>query len=141
MKKKIVITIEGKPLAKSRPRIFSRGGRSFAYDKQADQMKLMREIIRGQFQSPLVKGPLSMQLTFYFQVPKSFPKKKFHAAIQKELHHTTKPDLDNLIKMYSDLCNSLVYNDDRQIVELIASKCYSLTEYTVIEIFYEDEKK
>lgn len=145
MKKKIVITIEGKPLAKSRPRIFTRGGRSFAYDKQSAQMNTIKDVIRSHLNSShpfvLLPGPLSIQLTFYFQVPKSFPKKKFHAAIQKQLPHITKPDIDNLIKAYLDCCSSTVYVDDKQVVEIIASKWYSLTEYTVIEIFYDEEEK
>lgn len=141
MQKKIVLTIEGKPLAKSRPRIFSRGGRSFAYDKQSEQMKLMKEIIKSQVHSPLLEGPIIIHMAFHFQVPKYFTKKKFHEAVQKKLWHTKKPDIDNLIKAAADVCTGTVYADDRQIVEIIATKCYSLTDYTVIEIHYDEETK
>ena len=53
--------------------------------------------------------------------------------------HSVKPDIDNLIKFYSDLLNKRFYVDDCQICALAAIKVYSWennprTEVTIQEI-------
>ena len=37
-------------------------------------------------------------------------------------------DLDNYVKAVLDACNGIVYHDDRQVTNLVASKRYALDE-------------
>jgi Holliday junction resolvase RusA-like endonuclease len=64
----------------------------------------------------LFKGPLKMELVFYMLKPKSYPK--------SVVHHTKKPDIDNLAKAVSDGLNGIFYKDDSQIVDLRIRKMY-----------------
>lgn len=64
--------------------------------------------------------PIELNVTFYFAVPKSLPKKK--AAERIGTYHILKPDLTNLIKSIEDGCNDVTYPDDCQIASLSAKK-------------------
>ena len=46
---------------------------------------------------------------------------------QKALHlmKTTKPDLDNYIKLYMDVFSGLFWKDDNQVIQISSSKCYA----------------
>jgi Holliday junction resolvase RusA-like endonuclease len=41
------------------------------------------------------------------------------------VHHTSKPDADNLIKVVKDALNSVVYGDDSQVADQRCVKAYS----------------
>lgn len=56
---------------------------------------------------------------FYFEIPKSTPKKNRAEAV-----HTKKPDLDNLVKFIKDCLNGEAWKDDSQVVSLFAQKIY-----------------
>ena len=47
---------------------------------------------------------------------------------------TSKPDLDNFLKLFLDAMNKVVYMDDSQIVEIFATKVYSKYPCTVINV-------
>ena len=38
---------------------------------------------------------------------------------------TTKPDLDNYIKLYMDVFSGLFWKDDNQVIQINSSKCYA----------------
>ena len=79
-------------------------------------------------------GPLSVEMTFYMPIPKAFSKKKRSQAIAGDIRHTKKPDIDNLCKSVLDTLNNIFFEDDKQIVRLSASKCYSDTPSIMIHI-------
>lgn len=54
--------------------------------------------------------------------PSSWSKKRKNNYLNE--FHLVKPDLDNLVKYYLDCMNGIVFADDKQIVELAASKEY-----------------
>lgn len=62
--------------------------------------------LREEYQRPIKGG---LRLTFYVQMPKSWPKKK--KLLMEGMPHQQRPDLDNYIKAFLDaLCS------DRQII-------------------------
>lgn len=57
-----------------------------------------------------------MDLVFLLPRPKSLPK--------KIIHHTKKPDLDNLTKSIKDALEGIFFKNDSQITELKSLKMY-----------------
>lgn len=71
-----------------------------------------------------MEGALCVEMDFYFTRPKSV----------KRPYHTVKPDVDNLVKAVLDNGNEILWKDDRQIVQIIASKHYAEEAKTVIKV-------
>ena len=71
-----------------------------------------------------------VEVGFYFPRPKRHFKKGFMSRCREALTHfgfvqrtpATGPDIDNLAKFVLDAMNGIVHEDDRQVVELLASK-------------------
>jgi Holliday junction resolvase RusA-like endonuclease len=47
----------------------------------------------------------------------------------------TNCDLDNLLKITIDSMNKLVFNDDRQVVEIVCKKVYGKYKRTVVDVY------
>ena len=113
----IEFTVYGSPVPQGRPKFYRRGGHVGVYDpvKSKDWKSEVRwQAIENKVK--ILEGPLIMNLYFYLPRPKSLPK--------KVLHHTKKPDVDNLVKAIKDALRDICYHDDSQITQLFASKEY-----------------
>lgn len=75
-------------------------------------------------------GPVFMQIEFFFKYQKSWSKKKKEAA----KWHTSKPDVDNLVKAIKDALNGIAYRDDSQVCQIHARKQYADRDCILIEI-------
>lgn len=64
----------------------------------------------------LIEDAIEMEVIFFLAKPKSKPK-----AV---IHHTTKPDLDNLLKAVKDALQGYAYRNDSQIVFIQSFKFY-----------------
>lgn len=119
----IDITIPGTPVAKGRPRFSRRSGRTFTPAKTAaaeDTLKARAmALLMGQPNLPL-RGPLRLEATFTSVVPASWSKKKRAEAKAP----TSRPDVDNLLKLAMDALNGVVWVDDAQLVTIICRKVY-----------------
>lgn len=62
-------------------------------------------------------GAVSAEMIFSFKRPKS-------ASAKKRPHMTVKSDIDNLVKQVADSANGILWDDDAQIVEILARKIY-----------------
>jgi len=103
--------IEGRPIPQARPR--------FGNGRCWDEQKQQREDYSFQFlfqhkPAKQFTGPLKISITFFMNKSKA----------NKLEHHTIKPDLSNLIKFVEDSANGIIYNDDKQIIEITATKLY-----------------
>ena len=58
-------------------------------------------------------------------IPSSWSKKKQAAAEAGEVRPTGRPDLDNIVKLYADAFNGVVWRDDSQVVRVVSEKRYS----------------
>ena len=65
----------------------------------------------------LLTGPVKLTVTFFLPRPKSLPK--------RTLHHLKKPDLDKLVRSVKDGLSKVVWEDDSQVVMVVAGKCYA----------------
>jgi|TARA_R100001163_G_C5046860_1_gene184078 crossover junction endodeoxyribonuclease RusA len=64
----------------------------------------------------LVESAVELHIDFFFARPKSLPK--------KVTRHIKKPDLSKLIRSIEDSLTNIVWNDDSQVVKIIATKNY-----------------
>ncbi len=122
--------VPGEPRGKGRPR-FLKTGRTYTPANTADAERSIgweaRKAMAGQ---PPLEGPLFLLIAAYFEVPASWSKKKKEAARWK----TSKPDLDNLVKIVKDALNKIVWLDDAQVVQLFSTKTYSMPAGIRVEV-------
>lgn len=130
-------TVPGEPVAKGRPR-FTRSG--FAYpDKKTDRYENLVRLayVEAYPDRKPAEGPIAVTISAYFPPLKSWNKKKKEAAAGDSLPKTTKPDLDNLVKILDGL-NKIAWVDDAQIYNIEAWKGYSERPRMEIMIFVEE---
>ena len=119
-------TVPGKPIAKGRPRMTTRGGHARAYTPAKTVAYEGLIAMAGQDamdgREPIA-GPVYLVVTATFEIPKSWPAKK-RATAQ---WHTSKPDGDNILKAVGDGLNGVAWSDDSQVVQARISKTYGAT--------------
>ncbi len=132
------IIIEGKPIAKTRPR-FTNHGRYFPniYDLQKDIKRKISDKIFNYVEDkydgidfPKIASSYKIHLRFYFQPPSSLSFKERNALLWNIKPFNSKPDLDNIEKFYLDCATGILWQDDRQVVALSSEKYYEEFERT-----------
>lgn len=126
--------IPGEPVAKGRPRISSRRGRVRAYTpaKTRAAETSLAFLAKAHRPKEPIPGPVDLTVTFILPIPASWPRKKRAAATLAP--HTSKPDLDNLVKLVKDSLTGIFWLDDKQVCRVTASKIYGPTPRTVVVI-------
>lgn len=124
------IIFPGQPIPKHRPR-FTRQGRTYSDQKKETETAQLTAKTQ-KIEKELISKPIAIVITFFMQTPKSISNKKKKELNQKP--HTSKPDLDNLVKFYCDALNKTIIEDDKTIAEIHAFKVYSNTPRTELEI-------
>jgi Holliday junction resolvase RusA-like endonuclease len=132
----IEIRIPGELRGKGRPRFSARGGfaRAFTDPKTANAEAWVKACAVQAFTGAPIVGPVSVQLEIGVAVPKSWPKKRRADALAGAIWPTTKPDLDNQIKLIGDALNGIVWQDDAQIVRAVVSRRYVETPAAVLTV-------
>lgn len=105
------------PVAKGRPRLGR--GRTYTPEKtrrfEATVKAALLRYSRACGLSNPIEGAVSVDLEFRLKKPKR----------SKRDEPIVKPDIDNYIKAILDACNQVVWVDDGQVIELVASKRYA----------------
>lgn len=139
MDRMIEISIPGKPIAKARPRFARRGKFVTTYNEQeSEESKVMAQILAklGKDWVP-IEEPVALEIIFHF------PYLKGHYGSGRNSHrlkpgvphyHSSKPDLDNLLKFYCDAMNEIVFKDDNRVVKISAFKLWAEDPKTIIKI-------
>ena len=125
------LIIPGTPIAKGRPRLSKWG--TYTPEKTVNYETLIKELFIISNQKKL-DGALVLVAKAYFPITKSTSKKNRAKMISGEIHHTKKPDYDNISKIIGDALNGLAYDDDSQIVDGRLIKSYSEEPRLEIEI-------
>ena len=129
----IVITVPGEAVPQARPRVTHCG----TYDPpkcRAYKQKVAlyaKTVMRGK--KPL-SGALNLDVVVYRSIPKSWTKKRRFAAAAGDVDPTTKPDIDNLLKGLMDAMSGIVWNDDSQVVNVMAEKVYDTKPRAVVKV-------
>jgi len=124
----IKFTVYGTPTPKGRPKVVRKGKFSVAYTPKKTregEQTFLQQAIKHKPAKPL-SGPIKVTIRFFKLKPKSLPK--------RVVHNVKKPDVDNLIKLVLDTMNSIFFQDDSQIVELVSSKQYGQTPRTEVTL-------
>jgi Holliday junction resolvase RusA-like endonuclease len=123
----LTIVLPGVPRGKGRPRISTKGGfpRAYTDAKTRSYETLLRDAgATAMAGSPVLEGPLTVNVEARFPVPASWSRRKRAAALAGELRPTGRPDMDNVVKTL-DALNWVVWKDDAQIVTMRVFKRYS----------------
>jgi len=105
------------------------------WDSQKQQKMIIGLALQSQLaDEPLFEGPLDIDILFYFPISKRLSKE--NQLIYKDKPHIFKPDLDNLIKMYLDCSNNILFKDDCIVSTIHARKLYGIprTEIIITEL-------
>lgn len=71
-----------------------------------------------------VSDPVCVRLKFFMPRPKGDLAAKGGVRPSAPTHHTKKPDTDKLARTCLDALTAIAYNDDAQVIELVAQKVY-----------------
>ena len=134
-----------KPTPLKRPRLVRN---NLVYDpSKKDKKQFLQCALKYKPSVPL-KGPLRMNVEFYFPRPKChYRTGKYSNELKSSAPHihTNMPDVDNLSKFVLDALNAVFYDDDRQVVELNSHKEYlndinNKVGYTIVTIMPYEKK-
>ncbi len=112
--------VEGIPNGKARPRLgrYAVYSPKSGFEEDVESQARAMMCVRPKGARGPIEGPISAGFTFYFNRPKSTPK--------KQNWKTTKPDLDNLLKGVQDaLERAGVFKNDAQICDTSSRKIFS----------------
>ena len=94
-----------------------------------------RAWVEGHWQDDALSGPLAVRLVFVMPRPKSHFRAGRNAHIVKDgAPQHPHQDIDNLAKGALDVMTGRVYEDDRQVIDLSASKTYGDPGRTVVQV-------
>jgi Holliday junction resolvase RusA-like endonuclease len=115
LKKTFSTTLYVKPIGKGRPR-FSKGtGRTYTPEKTASAEAEIKWLLRKE-KPPCFEGAVWLDVQAVYLKPKSAPKARRLPVV--------KPDLSNVLKLFEDAANGILFRDDAQICTATISKRY-----------------
>lgn len=135
----IMFTIPGQPVAKARPRFRSSGGKVHTYtpDKTVSYENLVKlfaaEVMAGRPEEWPLDGQYILEVTAYFRIPQSKPKKFKDMARDGKIRPIVRPDWDNVGKIVSDALNGILWADDSRIVQATVYKYYSDSPRVIVQ--------
>ena len=130
----VTFTVFGNAVSKARPRSTMIGNRAVMYtpDKTKNFENYVKLVAAQHAPKELLTSALGVELHFFFQRPKSLPK--------KILNHTKKPDIDNLAKSVMDALEGIIYVNDAQVISLRVTKDYGVPQ-CIVRVEEWDTKK
>lgn len=117
--------VHREPKGKQRVRV-TRSGHAYTPNDTTTYEGIVRSEYWTKYQNkkPL-QGSVTVRIVAFYEIPKSWSKKKHDEAVRQVHAPTKKPDCDNIAKMICDALNGLAYKDDAQITDLRVLKLYS----------------
>lgn len=111
------------PRPKKRPKVY----RWATVNPSQDDEAIVAELVRRDGNKPKtpLSGQLRVVLKFYVKPPKATAKWKIPYMDREYIRPNKSPDLDNFTKLTLDALNGILWEDDRYIVEIHASKFYT----------------
>lgn len=138
--KYLCFAVPGEPCAKGRPRIAVIAGHARAYTpaKTANYEGVVATFAlaakaESSWDEEAANGPIRIMVTATFSRPKRLLERskrtnELRHASEGRMPHTSRPDLDNVVKAVVDGLNRCgIWRDDSQVCSIEASKWYAAT--------------
>ena len=125
--REISFVLNTTPTPQARPRHTVMNGFSRTYKTAAQKSNeaTLDALLAMHAPETPIHGAVSLEFAAVFPVPASASKKKQREMLDGFVHHTHKPDLDNLTKQLKDAMTRLQFwQDDRQVVRTVCEKRY-----------------
>lgn len=116
------------PQSQLRPRAaYTRSHHIVVYDPKVthEYKQRLRQLAQTQYTQEALTTALKVDVSFFRPVQKSLSAIERARRISGEHRPAVKADIDNYIKALFDSLNGVVWQDDKQIVDLVAHKYYS----------------
>ncbi|ADE12159.1 RusA family crossover junction endodeoxyribonuclease [Sideroxydans lithotrophicus] len=133
----ITFTVPGTPVGKGRPKFARRGKFVTTYtpEKTASYENLVKlAAAKAMDGRQPIDGAAQVSIWLWVTPPASWSQKKQRQALAHEIFPTTKPDMDNVVKGIFDAMNEIVWQDDKQVIDLSCYKRYSETARAEVKI-------
>ncbi len=129
-------TVDGRPQGKGRPRASAVHGhaRMRTPDETIQYENWIRVCYQREHGTLRFEPPIVLEINAYFEIPKSYTKKKRELCAQGAIRPTCKPDIDNVVKAVADALNGVAYKDDSGIVEIRCAKRWGAPERLVVRV-------
>jgi Holliday junction resolvase RusA-like endonuclease len=127
----LIIEIDGDPEPQSRMKFTQIGGFGRAYDPKAKQKDQIRNVLRSKADLHDYKFP-RISFLFMMPIPSGTSKKKLLEMQSERVKHIKRPDVDNLVKLYLDCMDGIVFERDEHVSLGLCVKVYSSKPRTVI---------
>ena len=125
----IEFVVVGKIQPKQRPRFMRRGAfiQTYTPEPTLRYQKLVADTYIEHYGNTKLEGALKMDINAFFNVPKSYSKKK-KAELYGKPNTQHNGDIDNIAKSVLDGLNGSAYDDDTIIYDLHIAKYYCNSE-------------
>lgn len=121
--------VDGQPQGKARARTFYNFARNEYQSTTPQKTKNYEDLIAWSYKIAggrhLGDRLVEVDISAFYEIPKSTSKKKRQAILDNGIRPTVKPDCDNIIKVVLDALNGIAYNDDKQVVSVRCQKYYT----------------
>ena len=131
-KKQLKFTVLGDAVGQGRPRFTMINGHARAYDskgsreeKAAIRLVAQQAMAEQGWTFPSPDMPIKVEIVSYRKVPRSKQRWFAEAGLHGDIVPLSKPDTDNVIKLYLDAMNGVVYPDDKQVYNMQVIKAYA----------------
>ena len=144
-RKEIIVNIDGKPIALSRPRFRRIKKGVMCYNAQSeDENKFKFEVSKQisdedkEFIASLKDKThyVEINCVFAIKIQSAGSKKSKDEKRAGNILPDTRPDIDNYIKFVLDSIHDVIYDDDKIVTGVSAKKIYADEPYTNIKITY-----
>ena len=141
----IHFTYHGEAVGKGRPRVSRRG--NYVHTYTPEKTRAFEEALRFEFmaqnceQMPVYPKEQSLKAAVLIgvSIPKSYSKKKQALCRDGVLVPAKAPDVDNILKAIFDSLQGAAYENDSQIVVIVAEKMYA--EEPFVEVVLDEYKR
>ena len=117
--------VNGPPKGKGRPR-FTRKGHAYTPATTREFENRVKDAFIGSGGETFGDAPVMMEITALYPIPKSTTKREREAMEQGVIYPMkhSQGDIDNVQKAILDALNRVAYDDDVQVVAIVARKQY-----------------
>lgn len=131
----------GNPVAQARPRFAQMGNHVRVYDSKASaeekaavRLIAQQAIKQQQWAFPSPEMPIRVEIVSCRKIPKGKQRWFSEAARLNLVAPLNKPDNDNILKLYMDAMNGVVYPDDKQVFDARVRKVFGEQAYTYVKV-------